>query len=73
MHVQWSHTVKRWGHKLDFDLVLGGVLRLGASQSSLDSVDTLVSEAGDYKCQYEYLNCLHSSDIPSMSDRTLVG
>ena len=47
MHVQWPHTVKRWGNKLDLDLVLGGVLRLGASQSSLDSVDTLVSEAGD--------------------------
>jgi hypothetical protein len=73
MHIQWPHTVKRWGYKLDLDLVLGGVLRLGASQGSLDSIDTLVSEAGDYKCQYKYLDCPYSSDIPSMSDRTLVG
>jgi hypothetical protein len=47
MHATRFHTVKRWRYELDLDLVLGGVLRLGASQGGLDSVDTLVSEAGD--------------------------
>ena len=46
-----SRTVKRWGYELDLDLVLGRVLRLSASQGGLDGVDTLVSEAGDYRRQ----------------------
>lgn len=49
MYAARSRTVERWRYELDLDLVLGGVLGLGASQGGLDGVDTLVSEAGDYK------------------------
>jgi NAD(P)H-hydrate repair Nnr-like enzyme with NAD(P)H-hydrate epimerase domain len=40
-------TVERWRHKLDLDLVIGGVLGLGGAQSLLDSVDTLIAEASN--------------------------
>jgi hypothetical protein len=45
-----EHTVERRRHKLDLDLVVGGVLRLGGAQGSLDGVDAFVTEAGD--CAY---------------------
>jgi hypothetical protein len=40
-------TVERGRDELDLDLVVGGVLGLGASQGSLDGVDALISEAGN--------------------------
>lgn len=73
LHAATVHTVERWRNELDLDLVLGRVLRLGASQGGLDGVDALVSEAGDYGRQYKYLIHLRSSNVPSISDRTLVG
>jgi hypothetical protein len=52
-----KHTVERRRHELDLDLVVGGVLRLGAPKGSLDGVDALVSEAGNCDSQSR---CLQS-------------
>lgn len=43
-----GQDVQRRSHKLDLDLVLGGVVRLGSAKGLLDGVDSIVTEAGDF-------------------------
>lgn len=43
-----GEDVERGRNQLDLDLRVVGVLGLGSAQSGLDSVDTLVSKAGDF-------------------------
>jgi len=40
--------VQRRSHQLDLDLVVGGVVGLGSTESLLDGIDSIVTEAGDF-------------------------
>lgn len=43
-----GQDVQRRGHKLDLDLVLGGVVGLGGTEGRLDGVNSVIAEAGDF-------------------------
>lgn len=42
-----GQNVERGSHQLDLDLVLRGVVGLGGTEGILDSIDSIVTEAGD--------------------------